>query len=80
MDRLLFHSSRKELKEKAEIHLRTVEMIHNLTEVEQVLNLIELVWMELNNLEENLNLDKEETKKHQEVLMLCLITKSKWIN
>jgi hypothetical protein len=36
--------------------------------------------MELNNLEENLNLDKEETKKHQEVQMLCLITKSKWIN
>ena len=79
MDRLLFHS-RKEETEKAEIHLRTVEMIHNQTEAEQALSPIVLAWMVHNNLEESLNLDKEEIKKHQEVLMLCLITRDKWIN
>ena len=69
------------IKEKAGIHLRPVEMNQHPTEAEQVQRI--LVWMEARTTEENLNLDKElkvEIRKHLEVLMLCLITKGKWIN
>lgn len=80
MDPLLSQTRKEELIRKVEIHLRIAEMILNQTEAERALNQTELVWIMEHNLEENLNQDKEETKKLQEVLMPCSITKNKWIN
>ena len=77
----LLSQTRKEVQiREVEIHLKTAEMILNQTEAERALNQTELVWITERNLEENLNQDKVETRKHQEVLMPCSITKNKWIN
>ena len=75
------HSSRRieKAKKEAEIHLTPVEMrVLHPTEAEEVQKA--QAWTEVQTIEENLNLDKEETRKHPEVLTLCLITKGKWIN
>lgn len=75
------HSSRRmpETKRRAETHLMQVEMmVLNPTEAEEVQRV--LAWIMEQTIEENLNLDKEEIRKHQEVLTLCSTTKGKWTN
>ena len=81
LEQQISHSRRRMAiaKRRAEIHLTPVEMkVLHPTEAEEVQRV--QAWMEEQTIEENLNLDKEETRKHQEVLTLCSIIKGKWTN
>ena len=75
---IISHRKMDNTREKVEIHPK---LVITQSEAEQAQRT--LASMEAPTTEESLNLDKElktETRKHQEVQMLCSITRGRWIS